>query len=324
MIKGAPMLFANAGPRIRLLSIARAVLVPVLLLGGAAQAQTPAPSPILGLPSPDIKAEASLNAAVAELDRSPGTIVAEVGARAVTWGDVADAIRAMPVIVSAIPFQQLYQSATVQVMQQKALVQLGESTGLEKDPVVQRRMKNAAEQVMANEVLRRSLAPNITDNALRAVYDGMIAGKPGPDEVQARIIMVETKQDAIDLIQQLKAGDDFGTLARRFSKDGTASKGGDLGYARLDMLAPEIGSVMFALGLGQVTEFPVRSSNSWFIIKVEGRRQPAAPGFEVARPALERDIIHAGMPELMRMALQPATVKYHGLAGRKDSDATPK
>ena len=318
------MPFAYTDSMARYVSAALATFSLIIVLGTAAFAQALAPSLNQGLPPPDIKATASLSAALAELDRSAGTVVAEVGGQAVTWGDVADAIRAMPPIVSAIPFQQLYQNATVQVMEQKALVRLGDTTGLNKDPVVQRRMKNAAEQLMATEVLRRSLAPNITDKALRAVYDGVIAGKPGPDEVRARIIMTETKQEAVVLIQKLQAGEDFGTLAQKFSKDGTASKGGDLGYARLDMLAPEIGAVMFSFGVGQTTAYPVRSGNSWFIVKVEGRRQPPAPSFEEARPALERDIIHAGVPELMRMALQPMDVKYHGLAGQKETDTAPK
>lgn len=322
------MQFADAGPRVRLLSATLAVLAMGMVNRAVAYAQAPAatstPAAIIALPPPGIAAAASLTAALAELDRSAGTVVAEVGGRPVTWGDVADAIRAMPTIVSAIPFQQLYQNATVQVMQQKALIQLGEKSGLDKEQVVQRRMKNAAEQLLATEFLRRSLAPNITDKALKAVYDGVLAGKPGPDEVQARIIMVDTKQEATDLILPLQGGEDFGTVARKFSKDGTAGKGGDLGYARLDMLAPEIGAVIFSLALGQTTAFPVRSGNSWFIVKVEGRRQPGTPSFEEARPGLERDIIHAGVPELMRLALQAADVKYHGLTGRKETDAVQK
>jgi peptidyl-prolyl cis-trans isomerase C len=317
---------ADMGPKGRLLLVAFFLAG---LLKGPAFAQTAAPSPsvpspMAGLPAPDFKSEASLDAAVAELDRSAGTVVADVGGRSVTWGDVADAIRAMPRVVSAIPFQELYQSATVQVMQEKALAQLGESTGLDKDPVVQRRIKNAAEQAMATEVLRRSLAPNITGKSLRALYDGVVAGKPGPDEVDARIIVVDTKAEAADLIQQIKGGGDFSTLARKSSKDGTADRGGDLGYTRLDMLAPELGSVVFALGLGQITEFPVKSGNFWFIVKVEGRRQPSAPSFAEARPVLEQDMLHAGIPELKRVALQQSVVKYYGLAGKKQTDAAPK
>jgi peptidyl-prolyl cis-trans isomerase C len=322
--KGGDTLFGDTGPRRRLPLMVLAflplanLLLAVLPLG--ANAQTPMRAPIFGLPSPNIKADASLMAAVAELDRSAGTIVAEVGAGTITWGDVADAIRAMPAIVSAIPFQQLYQNAALQVIEQKALALSGERAGLDKDAVVQRRLKNAADQAMAGEVLRRSLVPNITNTALHAIYDGVVAGKAGPDEVRGRLILVNTKAEAATLIQRLQEGADFSVLARNFSLDGTASNGGDLGFARLDALEPEIGSIMFALAPGQATSFPVRSGNFWFILKVESRRQPAAPKFEDARAALEQDVIHAGMPELMRAALQTTTVKYHGLTGRKADD----
>ena len=310
------MLFARPGIQRLLLVLALAGMTP-----GVAAAQSEPPG---GLPLPDQLTAASLTAALAELDRSRTTIVAEVGSRAVTWGDIADAIRAMPRIVSTIPFQQLYQSAAVQVMQQKALALRAEAAGLEKDPLVQRRLKNATDEALANEILRRSLAPNITEPALRGVYDGVIAGKPGPDEVRPRIIMVDTRDEATALIQRLQDGGDFAALARQFSKDGTAANGGDLGYIRLDLLAPEIGAVAFALGIGQMTSFPVRSGNLWCIIRVDSRRQVSAPSFEEARAALEQDVIHAGVPELKRLALKDAAVTYYGLAGKKPPPQRPQ
>ena len=286
----------------------------------AAQAQLETPKPLLGLPLPDFRADATLNATLAMFDRSADTIVADVGSRTVTWGDVADAIRGMPAIVSTIPVQYLYQTVTLQLMQQKALAVAAENAGLDKSPIVQRRMRNAADEALGQALLRRSLAPNTTESALRAVYDGAVAGKLGPDQVRGRIIMVETKEQATLLIQRLQAGGDFGALAREYSRDGSAPEGGDLGYARLDMLAPEIGSVLFALPPGQVTSYPIRSGNFWFILKVEGRRQLPAPSFDEARTALERDIVHAGVPELRRLALEGAVVKYHGLAGKRPDE----
>jgi hypothetical protein len=41
----------------------------------------------------------------------------------------------------------------------------GERAGLDKDPVVRQRMRNAADAAMAAEVVHRSLAPNLTDKA---------------------------------------------------------------------------------------------------------------------------------------------------------------
>ena len=280
--------------------------------------------PLVGLPLPAIQADASLNATLAMFDQFAGTIVAEVGTRTVTWGDVADAIRVMPAIVSGLPVQQIYQNATAQLMQQKALALAAEKAGLHKLPSVQRRMQNAADDALGTELLRRSLAPNTVENSLRAIYDGAVAGKPGPDQVRARVIMVESQETASGLIQRLRLGADFSALARDFSRDATATDGGDLGYARLDMLTPELGAVMFALAPGQVTAFPVRSGNYWFIIKVEGRSQLPTPSFDVARTALERDVVHAGVPQLRRQALDNASVTYHGLVGKQASVQTQK
>ena len=270
-----------------------------------------------GLPQPEVAAYTSLQALVTELDRSADTTIAEIGPHTVTWGDMADAIRTMPPIVGGVPPPALYQRVGTQLMQQEALALRGETSKLDRDPVVQRRMRNAADQALAVEVLRRSLAPNLTDKALRDIYIALVANKSAPEEVQARVIMVDTQDEATALIKRLTGGAEFAELARDFSKDGTAENGGDLGYARLDMLSPELGSVMFALAPGQITAYPVRSHNAWFIVRVEARRQPAAPSFEAARAALEQDIIHAGTPELMREALRTAPVVYHGMAGKK-------
>lgn len=306
------MVFPGMRSWLRRLLLALAIAAP-----GSAFAQPADTSLAEGLPPPDFGAEANLDAALAVLDKSPGTIVAEIGSRSVTWGDIADVIRTMPPIASAIPLQKLYQNAASQALQQKALAIYGEAAGLNKDPVVQRRLRSAVDQVMANEVLHRSLLPNVADAALRPIYDALIAGKPGPEVVRARIIMVYDRADADLLILRLQAGGDFGALARDFSKDGTANNGGDLGFVRLDMLAPEIGSVVFALAPGQVTAFPVRSGTAWFIIKVEGRDASPPPSFEDARDGLKRDVIHAGVPALLKMALQPAAIKYYGMAGKQ-------
>jgi peptidyl-prolyl cis-trans isomerase C len=310
----------------------RLLIVVAAIVAHPAIAQSPAPvsgGPVSegpfaeGLPPPDIKSDLALSAVLAELDRSASTVVAEVGPHTITWGDIADGIRAMPPIVGNVPFPAVYQRVATQLIQQEALMVRGQGAGLEKDPVVRRRTQNAADATMATEVLRRSLAPNLTDRALRETYNALVAGKPAPEEVQARLIMVDTLEQATTLIQRLQGGADFAALARDFSKDGTAQGGGELGYARLDMLSPEIGSVMFALAPGQTTAYPIRSHNAWFIVRVEGRRQPPSPTFEAARGPLEQDIIHAGAPRLMREAVKDAPVKYYGLTGKKAADKTP-
>jgi peptidyl-prolyl cis-trans isomerase C len=305
------MSLGDIGRRPRRLLMVLAMLVPGLALG-----QTPAPSENLGMPLSDTKAGVSWRATLEQLERPRDTVVAEVGSRTITRGDVVDAIRTLPPIVNAVPFLQLFQQTTELLMQREALVLAANTSRLDQDPEVQRRMQNAADAALADELLRRSIDAKLTEPALHGLYDTVVAGKPGPETVHVRIIMVDSKDEATQLIQRLRNGADFADLARHLSKDGSASSGGDLGSVRLDMLAAELGAVSFALAPGQTTEYPVTSGNRWFVIRVEGRTQQPPPEFAAARPALEQDVTHAAAPELSRMALQNATSKYYGLTGR--------
>lgn len=269
-----------------------------------------------GLPEPSVASADALNAALVTLEHAPDTIVAEVGNRKVTWADVADVIRSWPAVVSGVPFQKLYEAAALQAMQQKALAVRAEAVGLDKDPNTQRRVRNAIDDTLAQALLRRSLKPNIAPKALRAVYDKVVAGKPGPEEVRVRVIVAASEDAAAGIIAQLAAGASFEHLAKTASEDGSASNGGDLGYVTLDMLSPEVGAVAFALPVGQTDAYPVRSGNRWFVIRVEGRRRGIAPGFAATHVALERDVLHAGAMALRKQALQTVPVHYYGLTGK--------
>ncbi|MDO4683907.1 MAG: peptidylprolyl isomerase [Lautropia sp.] len=64
---------------------------------------------------------------------------------------------------------------------------------------------------------------------------------------------------------------DFATVARDFSKDGSASQGGDLGWLYPGETVPEFESAMKALGEGEISE-PIRSQFGVHLIQVLGRR----------------------------------------------------
>ena len=288
------------------------VLAALLCLGQtAAHAQMPTRDQLSHLPLPGPEAATSLKWMLQGFDGDPDHVVAEIALRKVTWGDVADVIRQQPRALSAVPPVALYQGALVEAMEQAALARVAEREGLDKDPRIARRMKIASDAVLARELLQRSLAPNLTEKAMRPIYDQVIAGKSAPDEVRARIIMTKSESDASDLIARLRNQGDFGAVAKEASKDGSAVNGGDLGYMRRDQLAPEIAAVAFAMGPGQMTEFPVKSGDFWFIVKVESRRHRGAPSFEEARPDLSQDLIHAGLPALRMAAVNDSPVKLH-------------
>ncbi len=95
--------------------------------------------------------------------------------------------------------------------------------------------------------------------------------RPGPDITEA-----EAKRRLNFALEQLQGGAaTFDALAKRYSQDGSAAKGGDLGWLYPGDTVPEFEREMNQLGIGGVS--PVFQSRFGFhIIQVVERRQQAA------------------------------------------------
>ncbi len=100
-------------------------------------------------------------------------------------------------------------------------------------------------------------------------------------QTQARHILIkqsevlsetEAKHRMDDIKERLDNGGSFVELARQYSEDGTASKGGDLGWVNPGDTVPEFEKVMNELKPGQVSE-PLKSRFGWHIIQVLERRE---------------------------------------------------
>jgi peptidyl-prolyl cis-trans isomerase C len=249
--------------------------------------------------------------------KSAQTVVAEVDGRAVTLGEVGDAIKELPANMQARPFTEVFPLVLAKLVRIQALVIQAHQQGLDNDPSLQRKIKEATDRVISDEFLRRNIARTITEQQLLDRYNKDVAGKPGPEEVHVRVIMTPTRDAATTLIAELRAGADFATLARRSSQDTTAPNGGDLGYLTLDGLTPEIGAVAFSLPPGQFTPYPVSSAGAWFIVKVEDRRQRPTPSFAEARSHLEEEMLREGVPNAVTKALGGVTLREYGLNGKE-------
>jgi peptidyl-prolyl cis-trans isomerase SurA len=72
--------------------------------------------------------------------------------------------------------------------------------------------------------------------------------------------------------QRIQSGADFAELARQFSQDGSASSGGDLGWASPGQFVPEFEELMNKLRPGQVSD-PLVSRFGVHLIQVLERRE---------------------------------------------------
>jgi peptidyl-prolyl cis-trans isomerase C len=255
-------------------------------------------------------------------EKSSTTIVAEVDGRAITLGDVGDAIRELPATVSALPFETLFPSVLDRLVKQQALVIHAQQRGIDEQPATKRKVKAAAERALVSAYLHDEIHAGITERMLLDRYKSEYAGKPGPEEVHARVIMTATEREAADLITEIKGGADFAAVARRSSKDSTAPAGGDLGFMPRDRFNPEVAAVVFAMSPGQLTAYPVRSTGGWFVLKTEERRQTVAPAFPFVREQIQQALLRENLPKLTADALSGVVVREYSVSGKQTDDAS--
>ncbi len=257
------------------------------------------------------------------LAKTPDLVVAEIGDQSITRADVAEALANLPPTNGKRTLQSAYRDAIRGLIVQRALVIRAREAGIDKDPAIQRRIAAATDTILSTEYLRRSASAVVTDAMLHNAYDRDIANQPGLEAVRARIIMVQTPQEAADVQAALAGGMDFSQAAMKFSQDATAQVGGDLGYVRIGSVLPEIGAVIFSLAPGQTTAYPVQAGGALYLVKVESRRQQGPPSFEAVRGQLAQQLARDAVPQVVDKALAGLVVNDYGIMGKNAAASTP-
>jgi parvulin-like peptidyl-prolyl isomerase len=91
------------------------------------------------------------------------------------------------------------------------------------------------------------------------------------EQVHARHILVSSPQLAEEVVKKVRAGQDFGALARQYSMDeASKANGGDRGWFPRGVMDPQFEAVAFQLEPGQISDV-VQTPFGFHIIKVEER-----------------------------------------------------
>lgn len=87
-----------------------------------------------------------------------------------------------------------------------------------------------------------------------------------PDKIRCSHILVETKEEAVQIIDQLNNGADFAGLAMEKSLCPSKNKGGDLGEFEKGAMVKEFETASFNLKKGEISD-PVQTQFGWHVIK---------------------------------------------------------
>lgn len=140
--------------------------------------------------------------------------------------------------------------------------------------------------------LRKLLEPTIdvSEDKVKEFYETNKQYMTTPLEVKASHILVATEDEAKAILQQLKDGADFATLAKEKSTDpGSKDNGGDLGFFGTGMMVPEFEQAAFALKVGELSDI-VKTQHGYHIIKVTERKEESTPTYEEKKDELTEQL----------------------------------
>jgi peptidyl-prolyl cis-trans isomerase C len=175
-----------------------------------------------------------------------------------------------------------------ELIDQRLLAMEARRRGLDQSEEALRRLALAEERILGNVLVETALADAVNEDTIERIYQEQVQLIPLGEEVRARHILVDTRDEADAIKALIDAGQDFAALAVRMSQDqATRLEGGDLGYFSRDGVLPAFGAIAFATREGETSE-PFQTEFGWHLLQVVDRRREPPPTLEALRPNIVR------------------------------------
>ena len=146
----------------------------------------------------------------------------------------------------------------------------------------------------------------ITEADARAYFDDN-KDMFGFEQVAASHILVDTEEEADNMVDQLDAGAEFEALALQYSTCPSGAQGGSLGYFNRGQMVAEFENAAFSMEPGEISE-PVQTQFGWHIIKVTDKIAEQ-DDFEAAKDDIIEQLKNTAMQEHISQLRGSAEIK---------------
>ena len=273
-------------------------------------------------------------AAVAQSAQAADPVLLQGPGGAVTASDMqADSLRIPEEMRSAVLKRpQSVQQIAGNLYVRRVMADEAHKLQLDQAPEVQAILRIARDKILSEAYLAHLDKTNaVSDEAALAQARAMYQAKPerfkAEERVRIRHILIEGKDDkaqakAQELLQALRGGADFATLAKQNSSDrGTADKGGDLGLFARGRMVPEFETAAFALkNKGDLSE-PVATQFGLHILQLQEHLPAGTQPFDEVRESLMQEVrgkitqdARADQAQKIREQAQPQTAAIEAFA----------
>ena len=232
------------------------------------------------------------------------TVVATVDGTDITLGHVVAMRARLPEQYQQLDDATLLEGMIQQLIQQEALAADRAAEDLRLDALS---LENERRAYLAGRAIDAVAEGAVTEEAVQAAYDEIVAEFEPQTEYSAAHILVETEEAAQALVERLEAGEDFAELAMAESTGPSGPRGGDLGWFAAGQMVQPFQDAVETLEPGAVSA-PVQTQFGWHVIKLNETRETAAPPLEQIYPQVEQRVQEAAVAAALEAATEGAEV----------------
>jgi parvulin-like peptidyl-prolyl isomerase len=168
------------------------------------------------------------------------------------------------------------------------------------------RQRLLSEQILA----KVAKDAKVTDADIKKYYDSHKQQYVTPETRDVRHILVAKKALADSIYKQLKAGGDFGKLAKKYSKDpGSAKQGGKLTVSK-GQTVPQFDKAAFAMKTNEISK-PIHTQYGYHIIQpLSAVRPPKTTALKDVKESIRQQLTQTKKNEKMRTWVNDVTKEY--------------
>jgi peptidyl-prolyl cis-trans isomerase C len=238
-------------------------------------------------------------------------VIAKVNGKAITDSDMKLAEAEIGTDLGSLPEATKRRVLVEFLIENQLFADAAEGQKLGASQAFDERMQYWRRRALRDAYFDRSVRSAISDVDAKKFYDSQVSGLKPEEEVRARHILVDSKDKARELYEKLAHGTDFARLAKEYSKDpGSKDQGGELGFFKRGQMVPPFEEAAFKLKKGEISE-PFESQFGWHIVRVDDRRQRAAPPpFETVKDRVVASMIHQKAQQIATDLRGKAQIEY--------------
>jgi peptidyl-prolyl cis-trans isomerase C len=260
---------------------------------------------------------------------SASDVLVTVGAERITQADL-DARTAMlpPQIRSRFETEAGRRQLLDQVVLISLMAQEARQQGIDKQPDVAKRIKEATDTIIVQELTRRQVSVDaaVSDADIAAYYEANKNDFVRPEQINTSLIMfaagasaaadVKKQKGALarETLKRLRKGADFAEVAKEVSEDKrTQRRGGVTGFfaagRRERIYGKKFEEAAFALKQGDISDV-IETEFGYFIVRLDDRQPRTEESLAQAKSRIERRLQQSKQREAYEKYVESLKEKY--------------